>query len=164
MSSQPPPDPAGRVTGVPAWRVGGCDGTPATAILDGMTEWLTAVVVALTVCGLAVTAVGLIAYICLVDRFRVDVASWIGDLTQGVIVLVATLALLTLAVVSDEPYAYVAAAATAGAEAVGVWLLWLISRLREGPARTTAFANSQPLGSPDGSSAGPRLSSNELST
>lgn len=122
------------------------------------------VVVALVVSGLALAAVGLMSYIRLVDRFRIDVASRIGDLTQGVIVLVATLALLTLAVASGEPYTYVAAAATAGAEAVGVWLLWLIRRLREAPARTTASANSQPLASPDGSSAGPRLSSNELST
>jgi hypothetical protein len=66
------------------------------------------IVVALVVSGLAVAAVGLKSYIRLVDRFRIDVASWIGDLTQGVIVLVATLALLALAVVSGEPYAYVA--------------------------------------------------------
>ena len=122
------------------------------------------VVVALVLSGLAVAAVGLKSYIRLVDRLRIDVASWIGDLTQGVIVFVATLALLTLAIASGEPYAYVAAAATAGAEAVGRWRLWLISRLREAPARTAAFVNSQPLASRDGSSAGRRLSSNELST
>jgi hypothetical protein len=52
-----------------------------------MTEWLAAIVVALVVFGLAAAAVGLIAYIRLVDPFRVNVASWIGDLTQGVMSL-----------------------------------------------------------------------------
>ena len=98
------------------------------------------VLVALAVSGLAVAALGLKSYIRLVDRLRIDVGSWIGDLTQGVIVLVATLVLLTLAVASGDPYAYVAAAATAGTEAVGVWLLWLIRRLREAPVRSTASA------------------------
>jgi hypothetical protein len=118
-----------------------------------MTEWLAAIVVALVLFGLAVAAVGLIAYIRLVDPFRVDVASWIGDLTQGVIVLVATLAFLALAFVSGEPYAYVAATATACVEGVANWLLWLISRSREAPARTTASANARPLASAGGSKA-----------
>jgi hypothetical protein len=119
-----------------------------------MTEWLAAIVVALVVFGLAMAAVGLIAYIRLVDPFRVDVASWIGDLTQGVIVLVATLAFLALAFVSGEPYAYVAAAATACVEGVAIWLLSL-SRFREAeaPARTTASANARPLPSAGGSKA-----------
>lgn len=129
-----------------------------------MTEWRTAIVVALAVCGLAVAAAGLIAYIRLVDRFRVDVASWIGDLTQGAIVLVATLGLLALGFASGAPYAYLAAAAAAGVEGVAIWLLWLISRLRAAPARTTTSASSRSLPGADGSSAGPRLSSNDLST
>jgi hypothetical protein len=94
-----------------------------------MTEWLAAIVVALVVFGLAAAAVGLIAYIRL-------------------------LAFLALAFVSGEPYAYVAAAATACVEGVAIWLLWL-SRFREAeaPARTTASANARPLASTGGSKA-----------
>ncbi len=95
-----------------------------------MTEWLPAILVALAVFSLAAAAVGLIAYIRLVDPFRVALELWIGDLTQGLIVLVATLAFLALAFASGEAYAYVAAAATAGAEAAGAWLLCLIRPLR----------------------------------
>ena len=107
--------------------------------------------VSLVVSSLGVAAVGLTSYIRLVDRFRVDFASWVGDLTQGVIVLVATLALLAFAFTSGEPYAYVAAAATAGTEAIDVWLLWLISRLREAPARTTGSVEPRLLARADGS-------------
>ena len=107
--------------------------------------------VSLVVSSLGVAAVGLKSYIRLVDRFRVDVASWVGDLTQGVIVLVAMLALLAFAFTSGEPYAYVAAAATAGTGAIDVWLLWLISRLREAPARTTGSVKPRLLARADGS-------------
>jgi hypothetical protein len=118
-----------------------------------MTDWLTAGIVALAVLGLSLGAVGLIAYIRLVDPFRVDAASWIGDLTQGVIVLVATLAFLALGFASREPYAYLAAASTAGLEAVGIWLLWLIRRVRAAPAHTTGSAKPRPLASAEGSRA-----------
>jgi hypothetical protein len=48
------------------------------------------------------------------------VARWIRDLTEGVIVLVATLVSLVLALESGELYAYVAAAATAGTEGIAI--------------------------------------------
>lgn len=108
-------------------------------------EWLSTSVVALVFLGLTLAAVGLIAYIRLIDPFRLDAALWIGDLTQGVIVLVATLALLALAFASGEAYAYVAAASSASVEAAGIWLLWLISRFRGAPAGTTPLAGHRRL-------------------
>ena len=110
-----------------------------------MTESLTPSVAALVVLGLPVAAAGLVAYIRLVDPFRIDAALWIGDLTQGVIVLVATLAFLALAFASGEAYAYVAAASSAGLEAVGIWLLWLIRRVRGAPTGAGGSANPSPL-------------------
>ena len=112
-----------------------------------MTEWLAASVAALVLPGLAVAAAGQVAYIRLVDPFRIDAASWIGDLTQGVIVLVATLAFLALAFASREAYAYVAAASSAGLEAADIWLLWLIRRVRRAPAGTAGSANPLELAS-----------------
>lgn len=109
------------------------------------------VVVALVVFGLAVAAVGLRRYVRLVDPFRVDVASWIGDITEGAIVLVATLALLAFAFASGKQYAYVAAAAIAGTEAIEVWLLWLTRRLREAPGRTTVSVRPRLFSRADGS-------------
>jgi hypothetical protein len=102
-----------------------------------MTGWLLLALVALAICGLAFSAAGLKAYIRLVDPWRLESASWTGDLTQGLIVLVATFALLGLGFASGQAYAYVAAASTAGIEAVGVWVIWLIRRPRESPASTS---------------------------
>jgi hypothetical protein len=48
-------------------------------------------------------------------------------------------------VASGEPYAYVTAAAIAGVEAVEVWLLWLLNRAREAPARATGSIDPGPL-------------------
>jgi hypothetical protein len=92
--------------------------------------------------GLGLTVAALPGIINSPDPLQLGKDAWIGEVLQAVFASFLGLALLGLGLALDDTYLQRAAIATAGIEAVSIWIVWLIAHPSRRVSQSQADASS----------------------